>query len=149
MELREFIRKPFAVQAVQITEENMEDVAKRCNGNILDTPSPFQHRGPRYIQVTVENVMSYGPRTVEEQRMGFVGDWVVLGKWGKDKKRTWKVYKNTAFRNSFNEAPVESPCSLTEFTADFQPCVLGAGHRARKNPTGCRSLTDYKFIEIQ
>lgn len=51
MEMNEFIRKPFAVQAIQITEENIAEVADFVEGTLSE-----KHDGSPYILVNRRGV---------------------------------------------------------------------------------------------
>lgn len=84
METRRFTRKPFDVDAVQVTAENMDEVARWCQGNVVDNG-----RDDKHIKVRVIRVLS------ERQTQAFVTDWVLYAGTG------YKVYTNRAFKNSF------------------------------------------------
>lgn len=95
MQVSNYIRKPFGVEAVQVTKENMSEVATWCHGEIHseegDTRGSFVH-------VRVHNPMN------DRQTRAYVGDWVLYAGKG------FKVYTNKAFNNSFDlneEQPVE------------------------------------------
>lgn len=86
MKTRKFTRKPFEVEAVQVTAENIQDVAKWCTGEVVENaPNEDIH-----IKVRVLRAMT--PR----QTQAFVGDWVLYAGTG------YKVYTNKAFKNSFD-----------------------------------------------
>lgn len=84
-----FRRKPFDVEAIQVTEQNMQDVARWCKGRIL-TQDPS---GLSYISVRVLRPQN------DRQTQAFIGDWVVVAS-GK-----FKVYTDGAFNNVFEEVP--------------------------------------------
>lgn len=82
-------RKPFNVDAVRVTAENMEAVAEWCSGEIREeTEGAF--KGQKYIHVRV-----YRPAS-DKQSKAFVGDWVLYAGTG------YKVYTDRAFKNSFD-----------------------------------------------
>lgn len=84
-----FARKPFLVDAVQVTAENMEEVARWCRGAVIgaaDTP------GDLFIRVKVHRPAS--PRQTEAH----VDDWVLYAGTG------FKVYNPIAFEKSFERA---------------------------------------------
>jgi hypothetical protein len=89
-----FVRKPFPVEAVQVTERNMEEVAAWCQGDIQFTnprPAPAGDDGRRrFIKVRVLRPMG------EKQTQAFAGDWVLYAGTG------YKVYRDAAFHNSFD-----------------------------------------------
>jgi hypothetical protein len=87
MKTAKFARKPFDVEAVQVTSENMDEVAKWCQGSVeIDGDSETKEH---YIKVRVLRVLN------ERQTKAFVGDWVLYAGTG------YKVYTNKAFKNSF------------------------------------------------
>jgi hypothetical protein len=89
IKLERYWRKSFPVEGVQVTEENMEDVATWCGGYIQQAKrSP---RGPlrKFIKVRV-----YQPRD-ERQTMAFEGDRILYAGTG------FKVYTNNSFLRSF------------------------------------------------
>jgi hypothetical protein len=76
-------RKPFHAEAVLVTQENLEEVALWCRGELRTA-------GTRpYIEVRV-----YKPR-MARQSMAFVDDWVMHTGVG------WKVYTPVAFQKWF------------------------------------------------
>lgn len=86
---KKFIRKSFPVDAIQVTPENMEAVAKWCAGTIMKNGDKEGHLSRDYIQVRVAYPLN--PRQTE----AYLGDWVL--KSGK----SFKVYTNSAFEKSF------------------------------------------------
>lgn len=122
-----FVKKPFYVEAVRVTSENMTDVAKWCGGEIVDLE-------PNDVYILAPVLRPQNDR----QKMAFVGDWLVKAGEG------FKVYTDRALQKGFEISP-EKPCGMTDGTADGQPCVLGLGHRdALYTSNACRSLQDYK-----
>jgi hypothetical protein len=79
-----YVRKPFYVDAVQVTKENMVEVAGWCGGEIRTTKN-----NTKYIFVRVIRPIK------ESQCMAFVDDWV-LGA-----GTSYKVYKDRIFRETF------------------------------------------------
>ena len=86
-----YTRKPFEIEAIRVTEANMEDVAKWCGGEILSNES-----GKRYIKVDVTHALN------EKQKMAFVRDWVLKV------KGSFKVYTHKAFTNCFDKGTLET-----------------------------------------
>lgn len=80
-----FARKPFHVEAVQVTPENMADVAEWCEGTIHSGKD-----GARYIKVNVLRPLN------ARQTKAFVGDWVLA------KNNAFKVYTESAFEKTFD-----------------------------------------------
>lgn len=82
-----FVRKPFEIEAVQVTAQNINEVAAWCKGKVV---LPDGTPGPHFIKVDVKNPLT------ERQTKAFVGDWVLFsGKGG------YKVYTNKGFEISF------------------------------------------------
>jgi hypothetical protein len=79
-----YVRKPFYVDAVQVTKENIEEVAKWCNGT-----RQLDLNGNEFIKVLQQR-----SRVVPKTR-AFVGDWVLSSKFGV------RVYSNRAFDKAF------------------------------------------------
>lgn len=96
VQTKRFQRKPFYVEAIQVTEENMAEVAEWCGGPIKHTrPKSSENVEPApYIQVPV-----ISPKSVRQTR-GYVGDWVLKAGEG------FKVYADKSFKQSFVTAPV-------------------------------------------
>lgn len=92
LSVSKFIRKPFYVEAVQVTAENIEDIAKWCMGEVrvsssVSGSSPSTEE--KYIKVRV-----YRPLN-ERQTKAFIGDWILYAGTG------FKVYTDKAFDKSF------------------------------------------------
>lgn len=91
-----FIRKPFAVEAVQVTEQNMRSVSRWCNGQVRNVDAEIFGGKPddkkiKCIVVPVKRPLS------ERQTMAQIGDWVV------QQGRGHKVYTPHAFAQSFDQ----------------------------------------------
>ena len=89
LQTTKFTRKPFEVDAVQVTAENIEEVAKWCQGELTTDD------GQPCIKVRVLRALN--PR----QTMAFVGDWVLYAGTG------YKVYIDRAFKKAFVEKTEE------------------------------------------
>ena len=90
----EYLRKQFSVEAIQITAENMWQVAEWCGGEVKDE-RPGVTNSAQYIDAPVDN-----PQT-ERHKQGFIGDWVLKS------GRGFKIYTDAAFNKSF-ELPVST-----------------------------------------
>lgn len=97
MKTHKFARKPFYVDAVRISEENMEEVAQWCKGEIQVDPQEGRH-----IKVRVLRPMN------ERQTTAFVGDWILDGGTG------FKVYTAKAFDKSFEKVKTLSKAQADE-----------------------------------
>jgi hypothetical protein len=91
---RRYVRKPFPVDAVQVSLDNMYAVAKWCAGELLFAKRPKSVEPEPYVKVRVINPMH------DRQTMAFVGDYVLYA------NNTFKVYTRRAFEMSFEAAPV-------------------------------------------
>ena len=108
---QKYLRKPFTVDAVRVTAENIEQVAKWCNGEIKEGK-----RGPnteKYVSVPVAKPLN------ERQTMAFKGDWVLFS------AGSFKVYTNRAFEQSFepymHTVEVAGQEALDGLAAKFKP----------------------------
>ena len=88
MKTNQYVRKPFFVDAVQVTEENMAEVAKWCNGTL---EAGDDARPDPYIHVDVKRPLA------ERQTRAFVGDWILSSGNG------FKVYTNVSFEKNFED----------------------------------------------
>lgn len=86
METTKFTRKPFDIEAVQVTSENMEEVASWSHGLIEEDPG---ENGKFYIHIKVEH-----PITARQEK-AYIGDWVLSSKKG------FKIYTPGAFQKNF------------------------------------------------
>lgn len=84
--LSKFARKPFYVDAVRVSEDNLEEVAKWCSGEIFTDSMEG-----RYVKVRVHRPLT------DRQTKAFVGDWVLFAGTG------FKVYTPKAFDKSFEK----------------------------------------------
>jgi len=118
MKTKKFIRKPLYVDAIQVTKENLSEIAKWCGGNV------FQSEDISYIQV-----LHYKSKIVPRTK-AFVGDWVL------ESRNGYRVYTDKAFGKSFEEWPeVDGEWPSTHEAAvklmqDFDKEVKNAGGTA-------------------
>lgn len=85
LELKHYTRKQFHVKGIDVTEDNMEDVAKWTKGEIKEDEEG------RYIDVPVHRPLN------KKQKQARVGSFVLLSDTG------FKVYTDRAMANSFDE----------------------------------------------
>lgn len=93
VEITTWIRKPFVIEAVRVTSENIEAVSEWCGGDLFTAANEKEACGRtdlRYVKVPV----SY-PRNLR-QTMAFIGDWVLCGE-----TKSYKVYTNRAFLETY------------------------------------------------
>lgn len=90
-----YVRKPFAVDAVEVTEDNLEAVAQWCGGEVRTSDGRQTKNGvtgqQQYIKVTVKRPLN------DRQTRAYPGDWVLSAGTG------FKVYTEKAFSGSFEE----------------------------------------------
>lgn len=86
MQTVKYVRKTFFVDAVQVTADNMEDVAQWCQGEVRE-----EEDGTRYIHVRVHRPLN------ERQTKAYANDWVLYAGTG------YKVYTTKAFSSSFDK----------------------------------------------
>jgi len=94
IETSKYVRKPFTVEGIQVSEENLEQVADWCGGHVR-TQTTMSDGAKRYVKVNVRE-----PKT-NRQTKAYVGDWILLSDGG------YKVYTQSAFEKSFQ--PEEAP----------------------------------------
>lgn len=87
-----FARKSFTVDAIQVTPENMKDVAAWCAGTIRKDGEKEGHLSREYIKVRVAYPIN------ETQTQAYLGDWVLKS------GNSFKVYTNAAFEKNFESA---------------------------------------------
>lgn len=87
-----FARKAFYVEAVVVTDENMEEVAKWCGGEVK-TGKDRDQQDARYIQVNVARAIH------PNQTKAFVGNRVLRS------GANFKVYTEKAFQATFETIP--------------------------------------------
>jgi hypothetical protein len=89
-----YLRKPLVVDAVQVTTENFEAIAKWCQGEIVNNDGSEVTKvnpGGQHVRVRVHN-----PKT-PRQTKAYVGDWVLYT------DRGYKIYTIRAFEASFEK----------------------------------------------
>jgi hypothetical protein len=86
-----YVRNPIIVGAVQVTLENVQDVAQWCGGTIMfaTTEQSEQSKENLYIQVPVERPLN------ERATRAFLGDWVL------ELNKSFKVYTDRGFQRTF------------------------------------------------
>jgi len=95
VETARYVRKPLYVDAVQVTAENFEAVAKWSMGDIMDnenfTPVGGHPIDPanQHIRIRVSNPQS------PKQTRAYVGDWVLYT------DRGYKIYAQKPFEDNF------------------------------------------------
>lgn len=91
MEILKFVRKPFEVDGVRVTDENLYDVAKWCNGEVREGTLKPGGRPQKYVHVRVLLPIK------ERHTKAFAGDYILYAGTG------YKVYTAKAFADNFEE----------------------------------------------
>lgn len=85
METALYNRNPLQVEAVQVTEENLYEVAQWCGGDV----NTNAQTGLKYIKVDVLH-----PHDAKHTRAN-VMNWILKSEMG------YKIYSDTAFKNGY------------------------------------------------
>ena len=88
-----FMRIPFFVTGFRVTKDNMDAIAKWCEGHVIDSEHPF-------VRVPVNRP------TNKKQTEAYVGTWVILST--QRGERSFKVYTEEWLRKQFFELPEDS-----------------------------------------
>lgn len=100
-----YVRRPFDVEAVQVSEENIQEVSNWCLGQVRTAHVKGEvDQNIQYIKVRVDRPLN------ERQTRAYIGDWVLMSPQG------FKVYTSKAFEKSFVEQKVELLTTLEEQT---------------------------------
>jgi hypothetical protein len=91
LDIQKFSSIPYDVDSVQVTLENMEEVAKWCQGTVEKIDKP-EGEDEFFIRVRVHRPMN------ERQTKAFPGDHVL---YRADSRGGFKVYTEAAFPKSF------------------------------------------------
>ena len=89
IETQTYSRKSFDVQAVQVTKENLAEIAEWCGGERHHRETHFFAGPQSFIVVPVRKPSN--PR----QTMAFIGDWIL------QINKSFRVYTPLAFERSF------------------------------------------------
>lgn len=90
LETMKYIRKPFNIDAVQVSGGNIQEIAKWVDGDIRTDDLG------QYVKVRVHRPLN------DRQTKAYIGDWVLYAGTG------YKVYTPKAFANSFEQTSGES-----------------------------------------
>lgn len=105
LDTTKYVRKPFYIDAVQVTADNIEEVAKWAAGEVR---TDNNSTNKKYIKVRVHRALN------DRQTKAYVGDWVLYAGTG------FKVYTSKAFAAHFEkdsvgatmiETPTDTPAS--------------------------------------
>lgn len=114
MKIEKYIRKPFPVNAVRITRDNIEEVAKWCGGKVEVWKG--RARGKIVEKPFIKMDVSHAIST--RQTEGRIGDWIL------ERDGEFKSYTDAAFQRIFE--PVLKIESATEAIAAMGRAVQNA-----------------------
>lgn len=97
MEPSAYQRKPFRVQAIQVTDENLSDLAEWCGGAVRLEEDGFDGF-KSYVDVPTTKATS---RYRLQRVRAYVGDWLVR----LTEDNNFKIYKTRSFLEIFEEVP--------------------------------------------
>lgn len=100
LDIQKYSRKTFDVDAVQIMEENLADIALWCEGklDVSDAADPV-------VIIETKDKTNKKPDRILQ---GGVGDWILkIPTTGKN-KFAWAIYKAYAFQRAFDKSLAES-----------------------------------------
>lgn len=90
----DYVRKSFPVEAIQVTEENMKDVAEWCNGSVMraSVQKDGEASRPRnFIRMNINGARN------SRQTTAFAGDWILKS------AESFKIYTDKAFKGTFTD----------------------------------------------
>lgn len=116
-ETTEYERKPFKVTVVQVTSENIEEVARWTRGTLKTDD------GGKYVEVKVHRPID------DRQTKAYAGDFVLKAPTG------FKVYTQTAFAKSFIQvSDVKAPVVMPEPNVKVVPSKKKFAKKPRPKP---------------
>lgn len=86
---QDFVRKQFPVQAVQVTPNNIDQLAESVKGEVKHDGDKEGNFSRTYIDVPVRKPLN------KRQTQAYIGDWIVK------QGRTFKVYSDKSFNQQF------------------------------------------------
>lgn len=90
LETKQYVRKPFHIDAVQVTADNMQEIAKWVDSEVRTDSDG------KYVKVRVHRPAN------DKQTKAYVGDWVLYAGTG------YKVYTPKAFAKDFEPVSDET-----------------------------------------
>lgn len=98
LNIGKYVRKPFAVEAVEVTKENIQEVAQWCGGKVMRHRRKdygYREGFDQFIKVDVRKPLN------ERQTRAYYGDWILAAETGPSP--SFKVYTQQAFAGSFQK----------------------------------------------
>lgn len=121
-----YVRKTFHVNAVQVTEDNIEEVAKWCGGEVLTKQTPIKNaiKVETFVKVPVLRPLN------DKQSSAFISDWVLEHEGG------YKVYTDRAFVKSFEQVTVYTEEQSKAHLGDYELPTTTPEQRAHLEANG-------------
>lgn len=107
METTTYMRRPFYVEAVRVTEENFDQVAEWCGGETHVVNA--KGKKSQYIKVDVKTALE------ERQSRARIGDWVLFT------NKNFRVYTDRAFQKTFDVPEEARNADATVVLTDAEP----------------------------
>lgn len=104
LQIEQFRRKTFNVDAIQVTPDNIDEVAEWCGGDVRTEQQ--KGKNVKFVKVRVYKALD------DEQTKAFVGNFVVYMGSG------YKVYKYNAFMRTFEKTKKTAAEEAAEWTQD-------------------------------
>lgn len=129
MNIETYARKSFPVGAVQATEENLQEIAEWCGGEVQKQETKIKNaiKIEEFVRVPVKNPLN------EKQTRAYIGDWVLVV------DDSYKVYTDRAFKKSFEKVRV--------ITNAESKATLEADIAAEKKPIATTSAAEREHLE--
>jgi len=115
IEIAGYTRMPFRVDAVQVTKENINEVAQWCGGAVHSTTKVNRDENQEEtgrVKVPFVKVDVHRPLN-DRQTKAFIGDWILKSDSG------YKVYTEKAFDKSFQKEVVYTEVDAINHNKDF------------------------------
>jgi len=104
MDVQKYARNPLTVEAVQVTEENVYEVAKWCGGDVVShkmlIPDAVTGRPTEQKRIVLDTLRPLYKKHTE----AIPGDWILKSDHG------FKIYADVAFTKGFTK--IEEPTGI-------------------------------------
>lgn len=111
METTEYTRKPFTVNAVQVSLENVEQIAEWCGGTVEQVKTRLLGTETMLPCVKI-------PIQSSDSKGSFFK--ALLGMWVVERKNTFRVYKPNQFDATFEEKPLKSREAVEKIVNEYK-----------------------------
>lgn len=122
-------RNSFEVEAVQITEENIIDVAVWCGGKLYQS---LEHFPKRYIAMRITSAAR------AHNVKAWAGDWITFA------KGEFKHHKDKTFRQTFHQKTV----SFEDVLAVLDDFIVGVDEAMNRDLYSVRNEAAMKIVKL-